>query len=202
MRTIEQMRRVLGWAVVAASTGCTTTGGSFLLDPPPLTTAKTIPCSLAESGPFVDYPDVGHRFYGGPIQTRDQVAVIVTHNIWFAGPASTRLDLHAIDGHREVQEQVRETGDKSLHLPLTLRSDCGDTCFHLAVLPGDHVVTVRTVSEESGKAKLAVHGQVQFHAEAGGLYSLHVCRTKKHARVFWVRDERTLACVSGVCQEK
>jgi hypothetical protein len=188
--------------VVAGSAGCTTAGGSFLLNLPPLRGANTIPCSLAESARFVDYPDVDYRSYGGPIRPREAVAVLVTHNIWFVGSASTQLDLQAVDGQKEVQEQARGNGEETVRLPLSLRSGCGDTCFHLSVLPGRHVVALRAVSEESGKATLGVHGEAQFLAEAGGLYSLHVCRTKKDGRVFWVRDERAQACVSGVCPQQ
>jgi len=186
---------------VISSTGCIGENAG-LLALPPLTSANVIPCSLAEGGQFVDYPDSGHRSYGGPIRTREEVAVLVTHNIWFVRSDSTQLDLHAVDGQTEVQEQVRWNGEKAVRLPLTLRFECGDTCFRLAVLPGRHVVALRAVSEASGKAKLRVHGQAQFLAEAGGLYSLHVCRTKKDGRVFWVRDERSQACVSGACPGK
>ena len=186
---------------VIYSTGCIGENAG-LLALPPLTSSNVIPCSLAEVKPFDDYADVGHRSYGGPIREREEVAVLVTHNNWFARSVSSQLDLQAVDGQSEVQGQVRWKGERAVHLPLTLHFECGGECFRLAVLPGRHIVALSAVSEEPEKRKSRHEGQAEFVAEAGGLYSLHVCRTKEDGRVFWVRDERSQACVSGACPGK
>lgn len=194
--------RIVGWAIVTAGA----TPGCMQFAPPFVAKvdatlaaghAKWVPCFSMETTQFVDFVDstvLAHRSYGGPIRTRDEVAVIVTRNSWVGRGAATFVDLNAIDGRSEVEEQDRTTAaEGTVRLPLVRPGD------RVAVLPGRHVVVLSARSYESGKRDSHRDGQAQFIAASGGLYSLQVCRPKQGAVVFWVRDEILLTCASSAC---
>ena len=136
--------------------------------------------------------------------------MIVTRNRSVAATSVTWVDLTAVDGRSEIQEPDHTTGaEKTVRLPLVEQGDrvtghpltCPtlQECLRLAVLPGRHVVVLSAGSNEPDRRDSHKSGQARFTAEPGGLYSLHACRPKKGNVVFWVRDEKQMACVSTVC---
>jgi hypothetical protein len=161
--------------------------------------AKLVPCSVVEDDflQFVDTPVTTHRAYLGPVRTPEEVAVLVTRSCWGVAKV-TLLETKAVDGGPDPEPPGPNTDSEQR---LRMSPGCGgtDEKHRLAVLPGNHTATLSTVSFEVGKKASRTDGRVQFLTEAGGLYSFRACRTNEGRALFWVRDERSIACVSSVC---
>ena len=138
--------------------------------------------------------------YEGPVREREAIAVAVVRRRWseLAGDAWT-LFARAVDGHSEVRELDRDTGEERL---AELGGECEQDapCAFLALLPGRHTVRLLAVSTGEKASPSQLEGETTFDATAGGVYAMIACRpTAQAAPIFWVRDETSGACVSSVC---
>ena len=159
------------------------------------------------------------RGYGGSPREPDDVAVVVTINGWRGG-STTVLGVDTLDGQTSGRRPESEgQTDTVVSFPQIPKDRAewmfgagGDfefppgasgplaPCRYVALVPGDHAATLRAVCWQSGRHNSSVSGTVQFVAERAGFYSFQVCRSSASGEpVFWVRDERSGACVSRIC---
>jgi hypothetical protein len=151
--------------------------------------------------------DVGADFraYDGSVLKRQDVAVVVlSANSNFRRSLNDywRPYVSSVDERRKVLGPDRKTGKERLQ-DFPKNCDAYGECLRLSMLPGLHVMRVGVWSWGSPNQKYTdLRGSTQFEARAGGLYSVHACRPATQDQpLFWVRDERTLQCVSSACPE-
>jgi hypothetical protein len=207
-RAVTSLKVVLIWratwsvALTAAGTaGCVEMGaavGRGVLEVAK-SPAKLPPCSLAaeDSTQFVDSPVVSRWAYDGRIRPRHEVAALFVRSILGHATGVTMVYADALDGRVDISDVQP---DRHARLPFE-SSDCVvQDCFRVALLEGTHMLTLHAVSEERGRRPSVIRSRVQFAAEAGGLYSIHGCQAgSSHEPLFWVRDEKSLKCVSDRC---
>ena len=157
---------------------------------------------------FSDSPVVDRLGFDGPTRDRADVAVLVIPAGWFG---SWTLRVMSVDG-RPVPGECRSSEAAPESIVEGRTSDSAgvartDECLRVGLLAGSRVVALSARSKGYGsswdntKVKGArLDGTIVFPAKAGGLYSAHVCQPRQHPRpVFWIRDERSLTCISAAC---
>ena len=165
-------------------------------------------CGPATVNPGVPDVEADFRAYDGPIVKRPDVAVVVVPAISDScvrphyTVAYWTPYIASVDERRKVLGPDRKTGkERQQDFPKNCVT-CSE-CLRLALLPGPRVMQVGVWSWGSANQKYTdLRGSTQFEALAGGLYSVQACQPgPKEPPLFWVRDERTLQCVSSACPE-
>lgn len=157
--------------------------------------ARLPSCALVEARTWKDTGGTPHHTTFSDPRARETVAVVVARNRFHTGPITTTVVAMAVDEQSQVWE-LGTFGKRLVDLPLN-PGDGWPPPF-LALLPSSHEIVLRVQCDAEGEHSFLISGHVHFTTEAGGLYSLQACQSNE-GTVFWVRDEKSLECVSEEC---
>lgn len=200
---------VLGCALSVTAAGCMPGGPVIgLREAHPNATPRE--CRPGESSPWTVPARVECRAYGGATRETNSVAVLATldRRVKTNDGSVTAVELIALDGQPGPQwpaasgAETRTDKWPGIGDEFTHATAAELPCAFVSLLPGDHTVRISVVSSAYRQGTTRRKGTARFSAVAGGFYALQACfgRGKEGGEVFfWVRDERTLACVSEVC---
>lgn len=203
---------VLGCSLSAAASGCLP-GVSMIGLKPEAPHAVPRACQADESSPWTVPAVVDCRAYSGAVREPDSVAVLATldRRVKTNDGSVTALELTALDGQVGPEGPAASgSGARAAKWPrigdeFTHATAAELPCAFVSLLPGDHVVSVAVISSAYRNRTSRERGTARFSALAGGFYALRACYGpgERGGEVFfWVRDERSLTCVSDACPGK
>lgn len=208
------MRRWLWWvagcSLSAATAACLHPGGGMFGLKPEEPHAVPRACRSGEPSPWTFPTVVECRAYSGAVRAPDSIAVLATldRRVETNYGSVTALELTALDGQARPQWlAASESKVRALKWPragdeFTHATAAELPCAFVSLLPGDHTVSISVVASAYRHGKSRKKGTARFTAVAGGFYALQACYGpgEQGGEVsFWVRDERSLTCVSDAC---
>jgi len=164
------------------------------------------------AGPFAEHETPVHDALGGPPLEPHESGTLVVPDYrgmgdvsWNPQYASARwsLSVTAVDGSllpwRCPPESKVVPGSRVAE------------CLRLGVRPGTRVAALvltepgysylkGLLTDRQNSRSTRIDGSVTFVVERGGLYSVQACvPNRSKTPLFWVRDEKSLSCVSATC---
>lgn len=167
-------------------------------------------CADAFAPPALGGEERGYlRFGTKAADRRNEVAVVVLVPLGDPceplreSPPTPRwtISINRVDGSdRAVATDSKTGADRRVKLENECNKYCSE-CMRIELAPGQHTldVDVGTAGSRSTSAQ-SIYGTATFSASPNGLYGVCVCKPDRAKQpLFWIRDERTLECVSSVC---
>jgi hypothetical protein len=168
------------------------------------------PCADAFAHPAIAGEERGEfRFGTKAADSRDDVAVVVLVPLadpcegsagWSSTPRWTPV-LKRVDRSKKALITNLETGsDQRVGIPSECQRSCSE-CVRFELAPGEHTLELFVSTPGSANTDWNYFsGTATFSALPKGLYGVRVCRPDRAKKpLTWIRDERTLKCVSSVC---
>jgi hypothetical protein len=185
------------------TSGCAEMIGSMIEPRTKAEAELALRCGSAPIPPFSEGEPAGFAAYQEARAHQGDVAVLVARHLWGTnthdGLVWTEVFVAAVDGVKEVWPVEKAVGS-AVPQQLPMPCDGRPSCYRLAVRPGRHELTVSGVMRGEEVKARRISGRIAFAAEAGSLYSLHVCRSDASKKpLFWIRHEESATCVSETC---
>jgi hypothetical protein len=149
------------------------------------------------------------RFGTKAADSRDDVAVVVLVPLadrcdvssgWPSTPRWTPLVKRVDQSNRAVITDSKTGSDRRVEIPSKCERSCSE-CVRFELAPGQHILELYVSTPGSANTDWNYFsGTATFSALPSGLYGVRVCRPDRAKQpLVWIRDERTLKCVSSVC---